>query len=63
MNCGDVSNPMAWTIATITDISQRKAARKEKYEMERLQGVLEMAGNPSWKNYTEIIQYYPLSYR
>jgi PAS domain S-box-containing protein len=44
LNCDDVSNPMEWTIATFTDISQRKAAEKEKYEKERLQGVLEMAG-------------------
>ena len=44
LSCGDVSNPMAWTIATITDISQRTAVQKEKYERERLQGVLEMAG-------------------
>ena len=44
LNCRDVSDPMAWTIATITDISQRRAAEKEKFEKERLQGVLEMAG-------------------
>ena len=44
LNCDDIRNPMEWTIATFTDISQRKAAEKEKYEKERLQGVLEMAG-------------------
>lgn len=44
LSCRDISNPMAWTIATFTDISQRKAVEKEKYEKERLQGVLEMAG-------------------
>jgi K+-sensing histidine kinase KdpD len=44
MSCGDISDPKAWTIATISDISQRKAVEKEKYEKERLQGVLEMAG-------------------
>lgn len=44
LNSADVSNPMAWTIATFTDISQRKAAEEEKVERERLQGVLEMAG-------------------
>jgi len=44
LSCGDISNPQAWTIATFTDISQRKAVEKEKYERERLQGVLEMAG-------------------
>lgn len=44
LNCGDMKTPMEWTIATFTDISQRKAAQKEKYERERLQGVLEMAG-------------------
>ncbi|MCD4720358.1 MAG: PAS domain-containing protein, partial [Desulfobacula sp.] len=44
VNCSDISNPMAWSIATFTDISQRKAVEKEKYEKERLQGVLEMAG-------------------
>ncbi len=44
LNCTDRDNPMAWTIATVVDISQRKAAEKETYERERLQGVLEMAG-------------------
>jgi PAS domain S-box-containing protein len=44
LNCGDVSNPMAWTIATISDISQRRSAEKVKLEKQRLQGVLEMAG-------------------
>ena len=44
LNSGDLSDPMAWTIATVTDISQRKLAQKETYEKERLQGVLEMAG-------------------
>ncbi|MBU0971956.1 MAG: PAS domain S-box protein, partial [Proteobacteria bacterium] len=44
LNCTDNEDPMAWTIATVTDISQRKAAEKETYERERLQGVLEMAG-------------------
>jgi len=44
LNCTDRDDPMAWTIATVVDISQRKAAEKETYERERLQGVLEMAG-------------------
>jgi nitrogen-specific signal transduction histidine kinase len=44
LNSGDTKNPMDWTIATFTDISQRKVIEKEKYEKERLQGVLEMAG-------------------
>ncbi len=44
LNCGDMADPMAWTIATFTDISLRKAAEKETREKERLQGVLEMAG-------------------
>lgn len=44
LSCDDTGNPMKWTIATFADISQRKAAEKEKYEKERLQGVLEMAG-------------------
>lgn len=44
LNSGDNADPMAWTIATISDISQRRAADKEKIERERLQGVLEMAG-------------------
>jgi len=44
LNCGDTSRPKAWTIAIFTDISQRKSVEKEKYERERLQGVLEMAG-------------------
>ncbi len=44
LNGTDNQDPMAWTIATFTDISQRKEAEKETYERERLQGVLEMAG-------------------
>lgn len=44
LNSRDDENPMAWTIATFTDISQRKAGEKEKFEKEKLQGVLEMAG-------------------
>ncbi|MCP3943723.1 MAG: PAS domain S-box protein [Desulfobacteraceae bacterium] len=44
LNCMDSDDPMAWTIAIFIDISQRKAAEKEIYEQERLQGVLEMAG-------------------
>ncbi len=37
-------NPMESTIAIATDISQREVVQQEKYEKERLQGVLEMAG-------------------
>jgi len=44
LNCGDVDNPMAWTIATISDISQRRSAETVKLEKQKLQGVLEMAG-------------------
>jgi PAS domain S-box-containing protein len=44
LNCTDSNDPMAWTVATIIDISQRRAADKETYERQRLQGVLEMAG-------------------
>jgi PAS domain S-box-containing protein len=44
LNCTDTNDPMAWTIATVIDMSQRRAADKETYERERLQGVLEMAG-------------------
>jgi len=44
LNSGDEKNKMAWTIATFTDISQRKVIETEKFEKERLQGVLEMAG-------------------
>ena len=44
LNCADTQDPTAWTIATLTDLSRKKAAEKEKYEKERLQGVLEMAG-------------------
>lgn len=44
LNSRDDEHPMAWTIATFTDISQRKAGEKEKFEKEKLQGVLEMAG-------------------
>ena len=44
LHCTDSNDPMAWTIATIIDMSHRKAADKETCERERLQGVLEMAG-------------------
>ncbi|MEH0022162.1 MAG: GAF domain-containing protein [Desulfobacter sp.] len=44
LNSTDSSNPMSWTIGTFTDISERRAAEKESFERERLQGVLEMAG-------------------
>lgn len=44
LNSADADDPMTWTIATVTDISQRRTAEKETYERERLQGVLEMAG-------------------
>ncbi|MCF8045204.1 MAG: GAF domain-containing protein [Desulfarculaceae bacterium] len=44
LNCTDTEDPAAWTIATLTDLSRKKAAELEKYEKERLQGVLEMAG-------------------
>ncbi|MFH2093712.1 MAG: GAF domain-containing protein [Pseudomonadota bacterium] len=44
LNSGDKTDPMVWTIATFSDMSQRKAAESEKLERERLQGVLEMAG-------------------
>ncbi|MBF0467765.1 MAG: PAS domain S-box protein [Desulfamplus sp.] len=37
-------NPMAWIIATFTDISERKLAEAEKIKNEKLNGVLEMAG-------------------
>jgi PAS domain S-box-containing protein len=37
-------NPMESTIAITADISQRELVQQEKYEKERLQGVLEMAG-------------------
>jgi len=37
-------NPVESTIMIIADISQRELAQKERYEKERLQGVLEMAG-------------------
>ena len=40
----DPDNPMAWSIATFTDISTRKLADEEKIKNEKLQGVLEMAG-------------------
>lgn len=44
LNTTDSEDPMAWTIATFTDIADRRAAEKETFERERLQGVLEMAG-------------------
>jgi len=44
LNSVNPADPMAWTIAIVTDNSTRKAAEKERLEKERLQGVLEMAG-------------------
>ncbi|MBI9088933.1 MAG: GAF domain-containing protein [Desulfobacterium sp.] len=44
LSSADSSNPMAWVIATITDISSRKSAEADKIQREKLQGVLEMAG-------------------
>jgi signal transduction histidine kinase len=40
----DTDNPFESTIVTITDISQRQIVQQERYEKERLQGVLELAG-------------------
>ncbi|MFH1152458.1 MAG: PAS domain S-box protein [Pseudomonadota bacterium] len=44
LNSADPSSPMAWTIATIADISERLTAEEEINKREKLQGVLEMAG-------------------
>ncbi|MBF0259284.1 MAG: PAS domain S-box protein [Desulfamplus sp.] len=44
ISSADPDNPMAWIIATFTDISERKLAEAEKIKNEKLNGVLEMAG-------------------
>jgi len=44
INSADSKNPFAWNIASITDLSEQKAAEMEKIKNEKLQGVLEMAG-------------------
>ncbi|MCD4743208.1 MAG: GAF domain-containing protein [Desulfobacteraceae bacterium] len=44
LNSADNEDPLAWTIASVTDLSEQKAAEQEKIEREKLQGVLEMAG-------------------
>jgi len=44
LNSTDRENPMSRTIVCFTDISRRRAAEKERFERERLQGVMEMAG-------------------
>ncbi|WDP84366.1 MAG: GAF domain-containing protein [Desulfobacter sp.] len=44
LNSTRIHSPLSWTIGTFIDISQRRAAEKETFERERLQGVLEMAG-------------------
>jgi len=44
LNSADNKDPLAWTIASITDMTEQKATEKEKIENEKLQGVLEMAG-------------------
>lgn len=40
----DPNNPMAWIIATFTDISARKLADEERIKNEKLNSILEMAG-------------------
>ena len=40
----DPQDPMAWLIATFSDVTERNRAEQERREKERLQGVLEMAG-------------------
>jgi C4-dicarboxylate-specific signal transduction histidine kinase len=44
LSSADSSNPMAWVIATVNDISSRKSAEADRVQREKLQGVLEMAG-------------------
>jgi PAS domain S-box-containing protein len=44
LSSADSSNPMAWIIATISDIADRKQAEDEKIQHEKLQAILEMAG-------------------
>lgn len=44
ISSADPNNPMAWIIATFTDISTRKLADAEKIKNEKPQGVIEMAG-------------------
>lgn len=44
ISSADPHNPMAWLIATFSDITERNRAEQERGEKERLQGVLEMAG-------------------
>jgi len=44
LSSADLSNPMAWTIVTINDISLRKLVEEEKIQHEKLEAVLEMAG-------------------
>ena len=44
LNGADQNDPLAWTIASITDLTEQKDAEQEKIENEKLQGVLEMAG-------------------
>jgi PAS domain S-box-containing protein len=44
LSSADSSNPMAWVIATVNDISSRKSAEADRIQREKLQGVLEMAG-------------------
>jgi len=44
ISSADPDNPMAWIIATFTDISERKLADAEKIKNEKLNSILEMAG-------------------
>ncbi len=44
LTASETDNPFDSNIAIITDISQRQIVQNERYEKERLQGVLEMAG-------------------
>jgi len=44
VNSDDKENPLSWTIVTIKDLSEQKAAERKRIEREKLQSVLEMAG-------------------
>ncbi|HKK90453.1 MAG TPA: GAF domain-containing protein, partial [Desulfobacteraceae bacterium] len=44
LGSADPSDPMSWTIATVSDLSVRKRAEEERNRNEKLKVVLEMAG-------------------
>ncbi|MCK5097109.1 MAG: GAF domain-containing protein [Desulfobacteraceae bacterium] len=44
INYTNPNDPLSWTVASVTDLTERDNIRKEMMQHEKLQGILEMAG-------------------